>query len=91
MDCLPFGERLIQDFNRERLELKTTSIFATISSKYVFKDPHSQASKTPAVKEPSKDAENNKATRYLEYAISRGKTHDYMLQFHHIQAILSDG
>ena len=29
-----------------------------------------------AVKELSKDVETNKSTRYLEYAISRGKTHD---------------
>ena len=32
--------------------------------------------KMSAVKELSKDVETNKATRYLEYAIFRGKNHD---------------
>ena len=70
LNCFSFGEKLLQDFNHERLDLKTVSLFATISLKYVptnFKQ---------LVKELSKDVETNKATRYLEYAIFQGKTHD---------------
>lgn len=82
LDCLDFGEKLFEEFIYERLELKTVSIFSKISTKNVakVKDVTSQLPK-PVPKEPSKDVENNKATRYLEYAVSRGKTHEYMLQF----------
>ena len=75
LNCLSFGEKLFQDFNHERLDLKTVSLFATISLKYV-PTILKHASKMYAVKELSKDVETNKSTRYLEYAISRGKTHD---------------
>ena len=77
LDCLDFGQKLFEEFNHERLELKTVSIFSTIiSSKYVPNDMTSQPPKA-SPKEPSKDVENNKATCYLEYAISREKTHEY--------------
>ena len=76
LNCLSFGEKLFQDFNHERLDLKTVSLFATISLKYVPTNLKQHASKIYDAKELSKDVENNKATRYLEYAISRGKTHD---------------
>ena len=76
LNCFSFGEKLLQDFNHERLDLKTVSLFATISLKYVPTNFKQHASKIYAVKELSKDVETNKATRYLEYAIFRGKTHD---------------
>ena len=76
MNCLTFGKKLFLDFNHVRLDLKTVSLFATISLKYVPTNLKEHASKIPAVEELSKDVETNKATRYLKYAISRGKTHD---------------
>ena len=81
LNCVPFGEKLYEDFVRDRLDLKTISLFATISSKYAPVDPNNQRVQRKAVKELSREAENNKATRYLEYATSRGKTLQYMLEF----------
>ena len=76
LNCLSFGEKLFQDFIHERLDLKTVSLFATMSLKYVPTNLKQHASKVCAVKELSKDVKTNKATRYLEYAKSRDKTHD---------------
>ena len=70
LNCLSFGEQPFLDFNHVRLDLKTVSLFATISLKYVPTNLKQHASKISAVKELSKDVETNKATRYLEYAIS---------------------
>ena len=69
LNCLSLGEKLLQDFNHERLDLKTVSLFATISLKYVPTNLKQHSSKISAVKELSKDVETNKATRDLEYAI----------------------
>ena len=67
---------VVLPFNHVRSDLKTVSLFATICLKYVPTNLKQHASKISAVKELSKDVETNKATRYLEYAIFRGKTHD---------------
>ena len=42
LNCVPFGEKLYEDFVRDRLDLKTISLFATISSKYAPMDPNNQ-------------------------------------------------
>lgn len=77
---MDFGQNVFQDFINERFELNTASIFGTISSEFVADDPIVTLPKSPK-KETSKDVENNKATRYLEYALFRGKSQEYMLQF----------
>lgn len=81
LNCIPFGDKLYADFVKYRLELKTISLFATISSKYNPVNHDNRRVQRTAKKEPSKEIENNKATRYIEYALSRGKTLEYMFEF----------
>ena len=81
LNLIPFGERLYNDFHSDRLQLKTVSLFATISAKYKTVKPSAPQERSLKSKYLSKDVENNRATKYIQYAESRGKDIDYILQF----------
>ena len=50
LNCVPFGEKLYEDFVRDRLDLKTISVFSRISSKYAPVDLNNQRVQRKAVK-----------------------------------------
>ena len=81
MNLIPFGERLYNDFRRDRLQLKSVSLSATISAKYNTVKPSAPHERSLKSKYLSKYVENNRATKYINYAESREKDINYIRQF----------
>ena len=78
------GEELYFKFVKERLQDKTVSFHVSISFKYVPLSSNSlnqSNQKRVPKKLETDDAENSSAVNYLHYAVSRGKTAEYMLKF----------
>ena len=66
-----FGEQLYRTFVEDRLQEKSVSLHALISSKYSSVNVHTVAEKK-SPKPLSEEAENSRAVNYLQCAKSRG-------------------
>lgn len=75
------GKERFETYVQERLIDKEKSLHATISSKSTAKKSGSIVAKRSKAELISDDAENISATNYVRYAISRGKTVEYLLTF----------
>ena len=80
LNLIQFAKRLYNDFHWDRLQVKTVSLFATISAKYKTVKPSVPHERSKKFKYLSKDVENNRANKYIQYAESRGKVINYILQ-----------
>ena len=80
LNCITFGEQQYIKFVKDRLQEKNFSLFATISAKYTPMNDNSVIErKTPKLL--PKEAENDNAMKYINCALSRGKTIEYLLEF----------
>lgn len=75
-----FGNNLREKFVQERFTDRSVSLYAPISFKFVPTDPN-MGKKKRSKPLPSDESENSKAVKFIQYAQSRGKTIDYVLQF----------
>ena len=85
LNSISFGEKLYDEFITHRLDEKSVDLHATISKKYYSIYPDSlalvQGAKKKKVTVLTDEVENTRAVNYIKYAISRGKTIEYMLEY----------
>ena len=83
MNTIKFGEEQYSKYTSERLKDKSVSLHATISHTYISKNPEivkaAKKKRTPTL--TSDDTENAKASRYIQYATSRGIELEYLLSY----------
>ena len=78
---LSFGKDLREKFVQERFAERSVSLHAPICFKFVTDQYTQIQSKKKSKTLPSDETENSRAVKFIQYATSRGKTIDYVLQF----------
>lgn len=78
---MKFGEEQYQQLKLDRLEENSVSLHAKISHTYISDNPEITRARKKVKKAlvTSDDAENSQASRYIQYATSRGIELDYIL------------
>lgn len=81
LNFVSFGSELHKNFAEERLLQRSVGLHATITVKFIPENTYMAKKKKAQKPIASDETENGRAARYIQYALSRGKTVDHILQF----------